>query len=281
MRGLPRNGRPRLKKLVRIGTLNVGTLSGKSREVADLMKRRKIQILCLQETRWKGEKAKEIGEGVKLFYKGEDGRKNGVGIAISESVKDSVSAVQRISDRIMSVRIDTKEGSWTVVSVYAPQTGCPDKEKDDFYEALDDVIRSVPEDDFLTIAGDLNGHVGTDRRGVERVHGGRGVGSKNGDGERILDLAVAHDLAICSTFFAKRESQKMTYSSGGRKTEVDHILVRRRALKTVRDVKVLPIEDVATQHRPLVADLNVILPPKVKSPKKKYQDGIGPVTGEC
>ncbi|VDL76691.1 unnamed protein product [Nippostrongylus brasiliensis] len=99
---------------------------------------------------------------------------------------------------------------------------------------------------------------------MERVHGGRGVGSKNGDGERVLDLAVAHDLAICSTSFAKRESQKMTYSSGGRRTEVDHILVRRRALKTVRDVKVLPIEDVATQHRPLVADLNVILPIKVK-----------------
>ncbi|VDL74425.1 unnamed protein product [Nippostrongylus brasiliensis] len=132
MRGLPRNGRPRLKKLVQIGTLNVGTLSGKSREVDDLMKRRNIQILCLQETRWKGEKAKEIGEGIKLFYKGEDGRKNGVGIAISECVKDSVSAVQRISDRVMSVRIDMKEGSWTIVSVYAPQTGCPDKEKDEF-----------------------------------------------------------------------------------------------------------------------------------------------------
>ncbi|VDL75218.1 unnamed protein product [Nippostrongylus brasiliensis] len=208
MRGLPRNGRPRLKKLVRIGTLNVGTLSGKSREVADLMKRRNIQILCPHQTRWKGEKAKEIGEGIKLFYKGDDGRKNGVGIAISESVKDSVSAVQRISDRIMSVRIDTKEGSWTIVSVYAPQTGCLDKEKDEFYEALDDVIRSIPEDDFLTIAGDLNGHVGTGRRGVERVHGGRGVGSKNGDGERILGLAVAHDLAICSAFFAKRERDR-------------------------------------------------------------------------
>ncbi|VDL76690.1 unnamed protein product [Nippostrongylus brasiliensis] len=128
MRGLPRNGRPRLKKLVRIGTLNVGTLSGKSREVADLMKRRNIQILCLQETHWKGEKAKEIGEGIKLFYKGDDGRKNGVGIAISESITDSVSAVQRMGDRIMPVRIDTKEGSWTIVSVYAPQTGCPDKD---------------------------------------------------------------------------------------------------------------------------------------------------------
>ncbi|VDL62952.1 unnamed protein product [Nippostrongylus brasiliensis] len=92
MRGLPREERPRLKKLVRIGTLNVGTLTGKSREVADLMKRKNIQILCLQETRWKGEKAKEIGEGVKLFYKGNDGKRNGVGIAVSEALEDSVSA---------------------------------------------------------------------------------------------------------------------------------------------------------------------------------------------
>ncbi|VDL76761.1 unnamed protein product [Nippostrongylus brasiliensis] len=204
-RGLPRNGRPRLKKLVRVGTLNVGTLSGKSRELADLMKRKNIHIMCLQETLWKEEKAKEIGDGVKLFYKGEDSRKSGVGIAVSESIKDSVSAVRRISDRIMSLRIETKEGCWTIISVYAPQTGCPEKDKDEFYVALDDVIRSVPDDDFLTIAGDLNGHVGTDRRGLERVHGGRGVGAKNEEGERILDLAVAHDLEICSTFFAKRE----------------------------------------------------------------------------
>ncbi|VDP03240.1 unnamed protein product [Heligmosomoides polygyrus] len=79
------------------------------------------------------------------------------------------------------------------------------------------------------------------------------------DGERILDLAVAHDLVICSTFFVKTESQKVTYARGGRRMEVDHILVRRIDLKTVRDVKVLPGEEVASQHRPLVADLNIPL----------------------
>ncbi|VDO95796.1 unnamed protein product [Heligmosomoides polygyrus] len=73
------------------------------------MKQRRIRVLCLQETRWKGAKARKIGEGVKLYYNGEDTKRNGVGIA----------AVQRISDHIMSLRLDTKEGYWTVVSVYA------------------------------------------------------------------------------------------------------------------------------------------------------------------
>ncbi|VDL78067.1 unnamed protein product [Nippostrongylus brasiliensis] len=95
------------------------------------MKRKNIHILCLQETRWKGEKVKEIGEGVKLFYKGDDEKRNGAGMAVSEALKDSVSG----------------------------------EEKDEFYMTLDDVIRSVPEGDFLSVAGDLNGHVGTDRRG--------------------------------------------------------------------------------------------------------------------
>ena len=141
-----------------------------------------------------------------------------------------------ISDRIMVVRMDTKEGYWTVLTVYAPQSGCSETEKDEFYLTLDEAIRSVPEEDYLTIAGDLNGHVGKDRMGLERVHGGQGIGTKNAEGGRILDLAAAHDLAICSTFFAKRRTQKVTYSSGGRQTEIDHVLVIRSSLKTVKDI---------------------------------------------
>ncbi|VDO75399.1 unnamed protein product [Heligmosomoides polygyrus] len=129
MRGLPRAERPRLEKLVRLRTLNVGTLTGRSREVADLMKRRRVQVLCLQETRLKGAKAREIGAGVKLYYNGEDSKRSGVGIVVAESLKDSVATVQRINDRIMSLRLDTKEGYWTIMPVYAPQTGCSENDK--------------------------------------------------------------------------------------------------------------------------------------------------------
>ena len=46
--GLPRQGLARLKKKVqaiRIGTLNVGSMTGSNREVADVMGRRKVDIL--------------------------------------------------------------------------------------------------------------------------------------------------------------------------------------------------------------------------------------------
>ena len=66
-------------KTIRIATLNVGSMTGRGQEVMDFMERRKINIMCIQETKWKGSKARELGNGFKLFYIGEDGRRNGVG----------------------------------------------------------------------------------------------------------------------------------------------------------------------------------------------------------
>ena len=47
--GLLGHERARVKKLirVRVGTLNVGTMTGRGRELADLMDRRKVGVLCV------------------------------------------------------------------------------------------------------------------------------------------------------------------------------------------------------------------------------------------
>ncbi|EYC20116.1 hypothetical protein Y032_0023g878 [Ancylostoma ceylanicum] len=91
MRGLPTEGeRPRLKRIVRVGSLNIGTLNGKSRELADLMKRRRVDILCLQEAKWKGAKAKVIGDGIKLFCNQLETRGNEVAIAVGGNIRDYV-----------------------------------------------------------------------------------------------------------------------------------------------------------------------------------------------
>ena len=41
-----------------IATLNIGTMRGRSSEVAETISRRKIDYCCLQETRWKGGSAR-------------------------------------------------------------------------------------------------------------------------------------------------------------------------------------------------------------------------------
>ena len=39
------------KPVVKIGTLNVGSMTGRGQELVDLMERRKVKIMCLQETK--------------------------------------------------------------------------------------------------------------------------------------------------------------------------------------------------------------------------------------
>ena len=63
------------RSFIRVGILNIGTMTGRARELADMMERRNVDILCLQETQWKGSKARNIGGGCKIFYSGADGRK--------------------------------------------------------------------------------------------------------------------------------------------------------------------------------------------------------------
>ena len=64
--------------------LNIGTMNGRGRGLEDMMERRNVDILCLQETKWKKSKARNIGGGCKIFYNGADGRKNGIGIVVRE-----------------------------------------------------------------------------------------------------------------------------------------------------------------------------------------------------
>ena len=72
------------KMEVKVGTLNVGTMTVKGRELAEMTVKRKVDILCVQETKWKGGRARNIGDGCKIVYHGEDGRRNGVGVILSE-----------------------------------------------------------------------------------------------------------------------------------------------------------------------------------------------------
>ncbi|KAK3535320.1 hypothetical protein QTP70_007936 [Hemibagrus guttatus] len=127
---------------LRIGTLNVGTMTGKGRELADVMERRKVDILCVQETRWKGSKARSIGAGFKLFYYGVDSKRNGVGVVLKEEFVRNVLEVKRVSDRVMSLKLEIEGVMLNVVSGYAPQVGCELEDKERFWSELDEVMDS-------------------------------------------------------------------------------------------------------------------------------------------
>ena len=84
----PRRAYTRQRPLceVRMGSLNVRTIEGKALEVVEMMKRRKMVVLCAQETKWKGDRARNMAEGYRMLHAGGDGRSNGFGIIVNVEI---------------------------------------------------------------------------------------------------------------------------------------------------------------------------------------------------
>jgi hypothetical protein len=178
------------------------------------MIRWRVNILYVQEMKWKGQKVKEVEDtGFKLWYIGNTSIKNGVCIVLDKSLKDGVVDIKRQGDMIILVKLFVGDLVFNVISAYAPQIGLNESVKMQFWEELDALVSSVPISKKLFIGGDLNGHVGSTRVGFDGVHGGFGYGSRNQEGEGILNLALTYDLIIANTLLRKRVSHLVSLAA--------------------------------------------------------------------
>ena len=255
----------------RVASFNVGTLNKRSAEVVETLTRRRVDLCSLQEIRKKGTLLPGQAEWItgkdsrmRLYWCGNQKASGGVGIMLAEKWVEKVFEVQRITDRILMLKLIIGKQIFTFVALYAPQAGRPAAEKDSFYYQLQSAVMGISDSEEVIFLGDWNGHVGTAADGFELVHGGRGFGKRNPEGERVLDFALANDLVVGNTLFIKRESHLVTFSSGGNKTQVDYVLYRRNFRGNVTNVKVIPGEEVVQQHFLLVCDFNVRIPPQKK-----------------
>jgi len=103
----------------------------------------------------------------------------------------------------------------------------PEKEKENFWNELFHLVSCIPQNEMVVLAGDMNGHVGSNSVGYNGTHGGYGFGDRNTDGSRILEFADGLNIVNCNTMFMKQESKLVTYVAGSAKSTVDYIMVRQ------------------------------------------------------
>ncbi|XP_068203626.1 uncharacterized protein [Palaemon carinicauda] len=63
-----------------------------------------------------------------------------------------------------------------IISAYAPQVGCTEEEKENFWRDMDGVMQELEIQERVIVRTDLNGHVGT----VMRRHGKELLGETSG-----------------------------------------------------------------------------------------------------
>ena len=86
---LQNDGKPDERLGVRVGTWNVGSMSGRGTEVCEELRKRRMDVCCLQEVRRKGQGARFMGvkrRRYKLWYSGNSDGTGGVGVLVKEDL---------------------------------------------------------------------------------------------------------------------------------------------------------------------------------------------------
>ena len=241
---------------LRLETVNVGSMVGRSAEVTETIGRRNGDEVALQEVRYKNEGVRKLRGGdfeYKLYRKGEETGRGDVGLMVKHDLVESVMEVRRVFPRIISTDIVVNEKVVTVISVNVPQSGRSEEEKEKFYEDLTAEVQS--RHGICFVLGGFNGHVGRPSLGYDGIYGGFGWGERNRDGERILEFADSLDMVVGNTFFKKDDEKLITYTSGNCATVIDYAVVQKEVMKKVKDIKVIPGEECFSQHRLLITNL--------------------------
>ena len=136
------------------------------------------------------------------------------------------------------------------------------EEKNDVWEDLDGLIESTSKEERIVLCVDLNGQVGEENIGDEEIMGRYGAGTRNKEGSMVVDFGKRMDLAIVNTYFKKKDEHRVTYKSGGKSTQVDYVMCRRRNLKEMCNCKVILNEWVAKQHRMVVCKMVLMVKKK-------------------
>ena len=170
---------------VRFGSWNVGSISGRGTEVCEELRKRKVDVCCLQEVRWRGEGVRFIGvkgRRCKLLWCGNDDKTGGVGMLVKEELCENVVEVRRRCDRVMAMGLVFGEEVVIMICAYAPQSFKPDSEKERFYVEMAREWKMANANEMVLGLGDFNGHVGKCAEGFEGMHERYGIGKRNVEG---------------------------------------------------------------------------------------------------
>ncbi|NSM56201.1 hypothetical protein HET73_00650, partial [Wolbachia endosymbiont of Atemnus politus] len=78
------------KEEIKMGIVNVVTLTGKVEELVEFMMERELDVLGLSETKWKGTGERKLRNGYRLFWSGGKEMKNGVGMIVSSRLWEHI-----------------------------------------------------------------------------------------------------------------------------------------------------------------------------------------------
>ena len=124
----------------------------------------KIQIIALQEIRWKGHGQIKKNK-YSLYYScsRQSLGQLGTGFIVRKEVENNITSFTPINERICIPRLKGKFHNLTLINVHAPTEEKTEEEKDKFYDELQKAYDRAPKHDIVMILGDLNANIGKEK----------------------------------------------------------------------------------------------------------------------
>ena len=140
-----------------------GCLNGREHELVEEMKKYRLAVLDVSETKVRGNGVKMIGDTMCVYSRVQGGRaKAGVAILLSESFGRYLKEWRCVDEQIVWIRLKV-EGIWvSVVQVYAPTEDSCVSNKYEFFSRLQETVGRVTHSDLLIVMVDMNARVGND-----------------------------------------------------------------------------------------------------------------------
>ena len=112
---------------------------------------------------------------------------------------------------MISVRLQGKPFSITVIQVYVPNSNAEEGEVEWLYEDLQDLLELTPKKDVLFILEDWNAKVGSQE--TPGVRGKLGLGMQNEAGKTLIEFCQENALVIANTLFQQNKRRLYTWTS--------------------------------------------------------------------
>ncbi|XP_045467858.1 craniofacial development protein 2-like [Harmonia axyridis] len=257
---MARKRRKRLRKLniLRIGCWNVTSFNKKDQEILIEIKRHKVDICALSETKKKGKGNIKYEDYIFIYSgKGKHERAtSGVGLMVHGKLEANIENVIYVNDRILQAIFKFQDTSIThIISVYAPDISKPSEEKDAFYEDLQRVLDGIPGKDEIMLLGDFNARVGNGViRGLKNRFNEENI---NENGEQLIQTCAQNELRINNTFFPHKPQHSFTFeNSRGQKSVIDYVITNKNVHPSkILDVRVLSSANTITNHNLVLAKI--------------------------
>jgi len=215
---------------------------GKMSETAEQMLCTQLQIIALQEIRWKGQ-GQIKKNAYSLFYSGSEQTTGhfGTGFMVKKEIEKNIVSFTPINEKICTIRLKGKFNNITVINVHAPTEEKTEEEKDKFYDYFQRTFERVPKHDVVLILGDLNAEIGKEKA-YENVTGKHTLHEiSNQNGELVCNFATENNLTVMRTQFQHKRIHKGTWTSPDFKTvnQIDHVLINTNKKRIVQDIRKL------------------------------------------